>query len=90
MPYKRKVLIIYTPNIYNQNSILQGDVANEVETEQIVHDSGVSSLNDGRFSSFVQMRGSVPGHWSQDVSKMVPKPTISIDLSDPFIETAGQ
>ncbi|KAJ8674118.1 hypothetical protein QAD02_005380 [Eretmocerus hayati] len=66
-----------------------GDVANEVETEQIVHDSGVSSLNYGRFSSFVQMRGSVPGHWSQDVSKMVPKPTITIDLSDPFIETAG-
>ncbi|XP_015184747.1 PREDICTED: polyphosphoinositide phosphatase isoform X2 [Polistes dominula] len=66
-----------------------GDVANEVETEQIVHDSGVSSLNNGRFSSFVQMRGSVPGHWSQDVSKMVPKPTIVCDLADPFVETAG-
>ena len=68
---------------------LQGDVANEVETEQIVHDSCVSSLNNGRFSSFVQMRGSVPGHWSQDVSKMVPKPTITCDLSDPYAETAG-
>ncbi|KAG7213368.1 hypothetical protein KM043_002662 [Ampulex compressa] len=66
-----------------------GDVANEVETEQIVHDSGVSSLNKGRFSSFVQMRGSVPGHWSQDVSKMVPKPTIACDLPDPYVETAG-
>lgn len=66
-----------------------GDVANEVETEQIVHDSGVSSLNNGCFSSFVQMRGSVPGNWSQDVSKMVPKPTITVDLSDPFTETAG-
>nr|XP_050858184.1 polyphosphoinositide phosphatase isoform X4 [Vespula vulgaris] len=66
-----------------------GDVANEVETEQIVHDSGVSSLNNGRFSSFVQMRGSVPGHWSQDVSKMVPKPTIVCDLADPYVETAG-
>ncbi|XP_043528392.1 polyphosphoinositide phosphatase isoform X2 [Frieseomelitta varia] len=65
-----------------------GDVANEVETEQIVHDSGVSSLSKGRFSSFVQMRGSVPGHWSQDVSKMVPKPTITCDLADPYVETA--
>ncbi|XP_012271365.1 polyphosphoinositide phosphatase isoform X2 [Orussus abietinus] len=66
-----------------------GDVANEVETEQIVHDSGVSSFQHGRFSSFVQMRGSVPGHWSQDVSKMVPKPTITCDLADPYAETAG-
>ncbi|XP_034950859.1 polyphosphoinositide phosphatase isoform X2 [Chelonus insularis] len=66
-----------------------GDVANEVETEQIAHDSAVSSLYSGRFSSFVQMRGSVPGHWSQDISKMVPKPTISSDLADPFFETAG-
>ncbi|XP_054003734.1 polyphosphoinositide phosphatase isoform X2 [Hylaeus anthracinus] len=66
-----------------------GDVANEVETEQIVHDSGVSCLNKGRFSSFVQMRGSVPGHWSQYVSKMVPKPTIACDLADPYVETAG-
>ena len=68
---------------------MKGDVANEVETEQIVHDSGVSSLSKGRFSSFVQMRGSVPGHWSQDVSKMVPKPTITCDLADPYVETAG-
>ncbi|XP_014488614.1 PREDICTED: polyphosphoinositide phosphatase isoform X2 [Dinoponera quadriceps] len=66
-----------------------GDVANEVETEQIVHDSAVSSLSKGRFSSFVQMRGSVPAHWSQDVSKMVPKPTITCDLADPYVETAG-
>ena len=49
----------------------------------------MSSLNCGRFSSFVQMRGSVPGHWSQDTSKMVPKPTITCDLSDPYVETAG-
>ncbi|XP_044594224.1 polyphosphoinositide phosphatase isoform X1 [Cotesia glomerata] len=66
-----------------------GDVANEVETEQIVYDSAVSSLHSGRFTSFVQMRGSVPGNWSQDISKMVPKPTISCDLADPFYEIAG-
>lgn len=67
-----------------------GDVANEVETEQIAHDSCVSSLHHGRFSSFVQMRGSVPANWSQDISKMVPKPTISCDLADPYFEIAGK
>lgn len=67
----------------------EGDVANEVETEQIVHDLGISALYPGRFSSFVQMRGSVPGHWSQDISKMVPKPMISVDLCEPYVETAG-
>lgn len=68
----------------------EGDVANEVETEQMVHDSGVSSLSSGHFTSFVQLRGSVPSQWSQDTSKMVPKPAISFDLSDPFCETAGE
>ncbi|XP_039432088.1 polyphosphoinositide phosphatase [Culex pipiens pallens] len=60
-----------------------GDVANEVETEQIV-------LDGTRMSSFTQLRGSVPSHWSQDVSKMVPKPQIALDLSDPYNETAGK
>ncbi|RVE46868.1 hypothetical protein evm_008513 [Chilo suppressalis] len=69
---------------------MHGDVANEVETEQIVHDSMVSSFKSGRFSAFVQMRGSIPSYWSQDVSKMVPKPAISIDLSDPFAEIPGK
>lgn len=45
----------------------QGDVANEVETEQMVHDSGVSSLSDGHFTSFVQMRGSIPGLYHLDL-----------------------
>lgn len=36
------------------------------------------------------MRGSIPSYWSQDVSKMVPKPAISIDLSDPFAEIPGK
>ncbi|XP_050673839.1 polyphosphoinositide phosphatase isoform X1 [Leptidea sinapis] len=65
---------------------IHGDVANEVETEQIVHDSMISSFSSGRFSSFVQMRGSIPCFWSQDISKMVPKPAISIDRGDPFAE----
>jgi hypothetical protein len=67
----------------------EGDVANEVETEQIVHDSSVSSFARGRFTSFIQIRGSVPSHWSQDVSKMVPKPLITMDINDPHFRTAG-
>ncbi|CAG4985838.1 unnamed protein product [Colias eurytheme] len=65
---------------------MHGDVANEVETEQIVHDSMISSFSNGRFSSFVQMRGSIPSFWSQDISKMVPKPAIAIDRSDPYAQ----
>lgn len=60
-----------------------GDVANEVESEQIVSDGQ-------KLSSFVQLRGSIPAHWSQDISKMVPKPPISLDIPDPFAETAGK
>ncbi|XP_063610918.1 polyphosphoinositide phosphatase-like [Penaeus indicus] len=68
----------------------EGDVANEVETEQLVWDAHVTSLQVGRFTSFVQIRGSIPSHWSQDVSKMVPKPPITFDVMDPYAETAGK
>uniref|UniRef100_A0A1B0DB87 Uncharacterized protein n=1 Tax=Phlebotomus papatasi TaxID=29031 RepID=A0A1B0DB87_PHLPP len=61
----------------------KGDVANEVETEQIVMDGR-------RMCSFIQMRGSIPSHWSQDVSKMVPKPPIALDLGDPYAETSAK
>lgn len=37
-----------------------------------------------------QIRGSIPCHWSQDVSKMVPKPPITFDIMDPYAETAGE
>lgn len=60
-----------------------GDVANEVETEQIVTDGH-------NLCSFTQMRGSVPSHWSQDISKMVPKPPIQLDISDPYAETPAR
>lgn len=60
-----------------------GDVANEVESEQIVMDGKT-------MCSFTQMRGSIPSHWSQDISKMVPKPPILLDLSDPYSETSGK
>ncbi|OWR48279.1 putative FIG4 protein [Danaus plexippus plexippus] len=67
---------------------MHGDVANEVETEQIVYDAMIRSKSRPSiiFSSFVQMRGSIPSFWSQDISKMVPKPAIMIDRSDPYAE----
>uniref|UniRef100_UPI00358F8A78 polyphosphoinositide phosphatase isoform X1 n=1 Tax=Myxine glutinosa TaxID=7769 RepID=UPI00358F8A78 len=67
----------------------QGEVANEVETEQLVHDASVSSLAHGMCSSFVQHRGSLPLHWSQDTSSMIPKPPITLDQADPFAYIPG-
>eukprot|EP00698_Gefionella_okellyi_P005109 TRINITY_DN14690_c0_g1_i1.p1 TRINITY_DN14690_c0_g1~~TRINITY_DN14690_c0_g1_i1.p1 ORF type:complete len:980 (+),score=173.27 TRINITY_DN14690_c0_g1_i1:85-3024(+) len=61
-----------------------GDVANEVEIEQIVHEEDVGSHRSGHFASFVQVRGSIPLFWSQDTSAVVPKPPISLDKVDPF------
>ncbi|XP_005103334.1 polyphosphoinositide phosphatase isoform X2 [Aplysia californica] len=67
----------------------EGYVANEIETEQIVQDTSVTFLDQGKVSSFVQLRGSVPLFWSQDISKMVPKPPISLDQRDPYSSAAG-
>lgn len=63
---------------------LDGDCANEVETEQIVHDGSVSNFTQGFYTSFVQLRGSLPDRWSQDATKIVPKPTITQDIVDPY------
>ncbi len=68
----------------------KGDVANEVETEQIVADSSVSSFDKANITSFVQMRGSVPGHWAQDTTTMVPKPQIFFQRPDPHSKTAAK
>ncbi|EGV65344.1 hypothetical protein CANTEDRAFT_102631 [Yamadazyma tenuis ATCC 10573] len=69
----------------------EGNVANEIETEQIVTDMLISSFHDPkygfynnpRFTSFVQHRGSIPLYWTQDLNRL-PKPPIEINLSDPF------
>lgn len=62
----------------------QGDVANEVETEQIASEPLVTSFPDskygpsvpGNYTSYVQLRGSIPLHWTQDVTTMSPRPPI--------------
>lgn len=63
---------------------LQGDVANEVETEQILCDASVMSFTAGSYSSYVQVRGSVPLYWSQDISTMMPKPPITCAWNNIF------
>lgn len=73
-----------------------GNVANEIETEQIVSDMLVSSFHDPkfgffnnpRFTSFVQHRGSIPLYWTQDMNKL-PKPPIEINLADPFFQSSA-
>ncbi|XP_073193100.1 polyphosphoinositide phosphatase isoform X5 [Lepidochelys kempii] len=67
----------------------EGDVANEVETEQILCDASVMSFSAGSYSSYVQVRGSVPLYWSQDISTMMPKPPITLDQADPFAHIAA-
>eukprot|EP01135_Chromosphaera_perkinsii_P003916 Nk52_evm17s262 gene=Nk52_evmTU17s262 len=66
-----------------------GYVANDVESEQIVHDSTLLSHNFGKFTSFVQMRGSIPLYWSQENSNMAPKRPINLDRPDPFGSAAS-
>ncbi|CAI5760684.1 unnamed protein product [Candida verbasci] len=74
----------------------KGNVANEIETEQIVsdmltssfHDSKHGFFNNSRYTSFVQYRGSIPLFWTQDMNKL-PKPPIQINLPDPFYQSSA-
>ena len=63
----------------------RGQVANAVECEQIVYDesSSITQLAHD-FTSFVQIRGSIPLFWGQDGSVLAPKPPIAIQRVDPF------
>lgn len=75
----------------------KGNVANEIETEQIVSDMLTSSFHDAkygyygnrRYTSFVQHRGSIPLYWTQDLNRL-PKPPIEINLSDPFYQSSAK
>jgi hypothetical protein len=65
--------------------VAQGFVANDVETEQIVSDVMTTPLHirrngsykvNPRYTSFVQVRGSIPLSWTQDTSGLAAKPPI--------------
>eukprot|EP00842_Homolaphlyctis_polyrhiza_P000805 jgi/Hompol1/1725/HPOL_001926-RA len=70
----------------------QGYVANDVETEQIVHDAATTSFyalsaTDGQspnYTSFLQHRGSIPVYWTQEATPMAAKPQIALDYIDPY------
>ncbi|KAI1395884.1 SacI homology domain-containing protein [Hypoxylon fuscum] len=74
-----------------------GYVANDVETEQIVsealttsfHSPGQKLFANPQFTSYVQHRGSIPLHWTQDNMGVTPKPPIELNLIDPFYTAAA-
>jgi len=59
----------------------RGKVANDVEHEQIIHDESASP--EGVFSSYLQIRGSIPTFWTQESSVTMPKPPIVLNRVDP-------
>ncbi|GMM33692.1 phosphatidylinositol-3,5-bisphosphate 5-phosphatase [Saccharomycopsis crataegensis] len=75
----------------------KGNVANEVESEQIVCDELTTSFHDNangyfmnpRYTSFVQHRGSIPLFWTQDSNIKIAKPPISMTLNDPFYSVSA-
>jgi hypothetical protein len=71
----------YAGTRYNKRGIsVHGKVANDCETEQIIQlDGGLQT----QYSSYVQMRGSIPTYWKQETSVTIPKPPILIDRVDP-------
>ncbi|KZT18255.1 polyphosphoinositide phosphatase [Neolentinus lepideus HHB14362 ss-1] len=79
----------------------EGNVANEVETEQIVSEalttpfyspSPIGRKPNPHYTSFVQYRGSIPLYWTQDTSGMTPKPPIEskFPVIDPFFTAAAR
>lgn len=54
-------------------------VGNFVEIEQILENLSLSTINKPVLSSYVQVRGSVPVFWRQNIKLLVPKPIIEVD-----------
>lgn len=72
---------------FNKRGVdLDGFVANEVETEQIVQEETSYLKGPGYISSFVMIRGSIPLFWQQK-NPMAPKPEIVIFKQENELET---
>ncbi|KZV63559.1 hypothetical protein PENSPDRAFT_589722 [Peniophora sp. CONT] len=79
----------------------EGNVANEVETEQIVSEALTTPFSypgqhvsserrpNPRYTSYVQYRGSIPIYWAQELNSMTPRPPIEISVVDPFYSAAA-
>ncbi|KAH8980934.1 polyphosphoinositide phosphatase [Lactarius hatsudake] len=83
----------------------EGNVANEVETEQIVSEALTTPFYypqpryssdeaprrpNPRYTSYVQYRGSIPIYWMQEQNNMTPRPPIEISVVDPFFTAAAR
>ncbi|KAF7323248.1 Polyphosphoinositide phosphatase [Mycena chlorophos] len=81
----------------------EGNVANEVETEQIVSEALTTPFyypyrRDGvedrrpspNYTSYVHYRGSIPVYWTQETNSMSPRPPIEISVVDPFYSAAAR
>ncbi|KDQ17280.1 hypothetical protein BOTBODRAFT_105836 [Botryobasidium botryosum FD-172 SS1] len=84
----------------------EGDVANEVETEQIVSEALTTAfyappprtfpsgtlprVPNTSYTSYVQYRGSIPVYWTQDITSISPKPPIDLTIVDPFYTAASR
>ncbi|KAF9030830.1 hypothetical protein BDZ89DRAFT_1064393 [Hymenopellis radicata] len=75
----------------------EGNVANEVETEQIVSEALTTPFYypsrrrpSPNYTSYVQYRGSIPIYWTQDATTMAPRPPIEINVVDPFYTAAAK
>ncbi|KAK3257287.1 hypothetical protein CYMTET_33620 [Cymbomonas tetramitiformis] len=63
-----------------------GQVANDVETEQIIDINQDTTTGTPRLTSVVQNRGSIPLFWSQETSRFSPKPDIMLQKYDPLYQ----
>ncbi|KYQ90630.1 putative sac domain-containing inositol phosphatase [Tieghemostelium lacteum] len=61
-----------------------GQVANDIESEQILQEPLTGTSKEAHYTSFVQIRGSIPLYWEQDNNIITPKPPIQIQRVDPF------
>ena len=87
---------------HKRGTDLEGHVANDVETEQIVNEPVTSPFFAPRhqmtgerpyrpsphFTSYVMIRGSIPIYWTQDSTNMSPRPPIAISVVDPYFAPA--
>eukprot|EP00439_Symbiodinium_sp_Y106_P073995 s600_g14.t1 len=64
---------------------VDGQVGNDVETEQLLCDDSLRHLSTGHVMSFVQIRGSVPLFWSQEATAINPKPPVVYPRCDPTL-----
>ncbi|KAJ3865788.1 polyphosphoinositide phosphatase [Lentinula novae-zelandiae] len=81
---------------------VEGNVANEVETEQIVFEALTTPFYypartdddqcrrrpNPNYTSYVQYRGSIPFYWTQESNVM--RPPIEISVADPFYTAAAR